>query len=189
MIWFCWFILSLAHETEVRGTPGAGGQNWAQNECIQDQGDEDSITHHLEKDAEARCRKSQTSFGILRTVWRSKCISLWSKQRIFDSDLKSVLLYGAETWRPTKRIIAQLQAFNDHRLRYILAVWLPKRISNEDVWQRTNQHRIKVSIGTTSLNRPLSGTLKGPGGGADPESRGEEQCRRNMRTLGCHGMK
>ena len=36
-------LQGLANETEARGTPGAGGQDWAQSECIQNQGDKNSI--------------------------------------------------------------------------------------------------------------------------------------------------
>ena len=32
------------------------------------------------------------------------------------------------------------------RLRYILGVWWPRKISNEELWQRTKQERIEVTI-------------------------------------------
>ena len=98
-----------------------------------------------EEDVEARCRKAQVAFSILRPIWRSKFISLWTKI-IFNSNVKSVLLYGSETWRLTEKIITQLQTFTNRRLRYILGVWWPKTISHEELWQRTNQEKIKVTI-------------------------------------------
>ena len=61
-----------------------------------------------EEDVEARCRKAQAAFSILRLIWRSKVISLWTKIRIFNSNVKSVLPYGSETWRLTKKIVTQL---------------------------------------------------------------------------------
>ena len=54
-----------------------------------------STTGSTEEDAEARCRKAQAAFCMLRPVWRSKCISLWTKLRIFSSNVKAVLLYGS----------------------------------------------------------------------------------------------
>ena len=75
---------------------------------------------------EASCRKAQAAFCILRPVGRSNCISLWTKLRIFDSNVKSVLLYGSETWRLTKRIIAKLQVLINRTLRYILEVRIRK---------------------------------------------------------------
>ena len=99
-----------------------------------------------EEDVEARCRKAQVAFSILRPIWRSKFISRWTKIRIFNYNVKSVLLYGSETWRLTKKIITQLQTFTNRRLRYILGVWWPRKISNEELWQRTKQERIEVTI-------------------------------------------
>jgi len=96
-------------------------------------------TGGTEEDDEARCKKAQAAFSVLRPIWTSKFISLWTKIRIFDSNLKSVLLYGSETWRLTKKIISELQTFSNRRLRYILGVWWPRKISNEELWQRTKQ--------------------------------------------------
>ena len=73
-----------------------------------------------EEDVEARCREVQAAFSILRPIWRSHFISVWTKIRIFNSNVKSVLLYGFETWRLIKKIVAQLQAYTNRRLRYIL---------------------------------------------------------------------
>ena len=61
-------------------------------------------------------------------------------------NVKSVLLYGSETWRLTKKIFTQLQTFTNRRPRYILGVWWPKKISNEELWKRTQQERIEVTI-------------------------------------------
>ena len=60
--------------------------------------------------------------------------------------MKSVLLYGSKTWRLTKKIITQLQTFTNRRLQYILGVLWPRKISNEELWQRTKQEKIEVTI-------------------------------------------
>ena len=62
------------------------------------------------------------AFLLLRPVWRSKEISLRTKLRIFNTNVKSVLMYGAETWRVTKKISAKIQAFTNRCLRNILGV-------------------------------------------------------------------
>ena len=98
-----------------------------------------SITGSTEEDVKARCRKAQSAFCMWRPVWRSKCVSLWTKLRIFNSNVEAVLLYGSETWRLTKRIIFKLQTFINRRLRYIMGIWWPRRILNEDLWQCTKQ--------------------------------------------------
>ena len=105
-----------------------------------------TTTGGTEEDVEGRCKKAQVAFSILRPIRRSNFISLETKKRIFNSNVKSVLLYGSETWRLAKKIITQLQTFTNRRLWYILGVWWPKKISNDELWQHTKQERIEVTI-------------------------------------------
>ena len=120
-----------------------------------------TTTGGTEEDVEARCRKAQVAFSILRPKWRSNFISLRTKIRIFNFNVKSILLYGSETWKLMKKIITQLQTFTNRRLRYILGVWWPKKISNEELWQRTQQERIEVTIRRRKW-RWISHTLRKP---------------------------
>ena len=53
---------------------------------------------------------------------------------------------GSETWQLTKTIINKLQDFINRRLRYILGVFWPRKISNDYLWQRTKQERGEVTI-------------------------------------------
>ena len=46
--------------------------------------------------------KARAVFLQLRNIWNAKAISTHTKLRIFNSIVKSVLLYGSETWRTTK---------------------------------------------------------------------------------------
>ncbi|VDO64220.1 unnamed protein product [Schistosoma margrebowiei] len=59
--------------------------------------------------------------------------------RIFNTNVKTVLLYGAETWRTTKAIIQKIQVFINSWLRIILQIRWPDTISNNVLWERTNQ--------------------------------------------------
>ena len=61
-----------------------------------------SRTGGTDEDIIARISKTRQVFTMLKPVWRSISLSLKSKLRIFTSNVKSVLLYGAETWRTTK---------------------------------------------------------------------------------------
>ena len=67
---------------------------------------------------------------------RNRCST---KIRLFNSNVKSVLLYGAETWRTTKTTIKRVQTFINSCLRRILKIHWPNTISNADLWERTNQ--------------------------------------------------
>ena len=56
-----------------------------------------------DRDIQVRIGKARTAFTILRPVWKSKIISRKTKLRIFNTNVKSVLLYGSETWRVTSK--------------------------------------------------------------------------------------
>ncbi|VDP16099.1 unnamed protein product [Schistosoma margrebowiei] len=66
--------------------------------------------------------KSRTVFPKLKNTWNSKQLSTNIKVRIFNTNVKAVLLYGAETWRTTTTTIKK-----------------PDAISNSLLWERTNQ--------------------------------------------------
>ena len=71
-------------------------------------------------DVKARIGKARTSFLLLKNIWNSREIRETTKIRIFNSNVKSVLLYGAETWRINKITINKVQTFINKCLRRIL---------------------------------------------------------------------
>jgi hypothetical protein len=91
-------------------------------------------------------QKVRGSFCKLRRVWLSKSLRKDTKIRIFNACVKSVLLYGCETWLVTKDIQRKLQIFVNRCLRYILRIWWPNIISNKDIWKVTGQEDINVEI-------------------------------------------
>jgi hypothetical protein len=60
--------------------------------------------------------------------------------------VKSVLLYGCETWLVTKEIQRKIQTFVNRCLRYILRIWWPNIISDKDLWKVTGQEDINEEI-------------------------------------------
>ena len=72
--------------------------------------------------------------------------TICSRIRIFNACVKSVLLYGFETWLVTKEIQRKIQTFVNRFLRYILRIWWPNIISNEDLWKVTGQEDINAEI-------------------------------------------
>ena len=106
-----------------------------------------TTTGGSEEDVEVRCRKAQAVFYMLRPVWKSKYISLRTQlKQAFNSNVKSVLLYGSESWRFTSNVTKKLQSFVNRRLRFILGIFWPNKISNEELWKRTEQEEIAVTI-------------------------------------------
>ena len=54
-----------------------------------------------EEDAKARIGKARTTFNILNKIWKTKNIPIKTKLKIFNSNVKSTLLYGSKTWKTT----------------------------------------------------------------------------------------
>ncbi|VDO57975.1 unnamed protein product [Schistosoma margrebowiei] len=93
-------------------------------------------------DAEVKARigKARAAYLQLKNIWNSKQLSINTEVRIFNTNVKTVLLYGAETWRTTKAIIQKTQVFIINScLRKILRIRWPDTISNNLLWERTNQ--------------------------------------------------
>ncbi|VDP71114.1 unnamed protein product [Schistosoma mattheei] len=68
-------------------------------------------------DVKARIGKARAAYLQVRNIWDSKQLSTNIKVRIFNTNVKTILLYGAETWRTTKAIIQKIQVFINNCLR------------------------------------------------------------------------
>ena len=99
-----------------------------------------------EADVKARIGKARAAFLQLKNVWSTKDLTLQTKIKIFNSNVKPVLLYGSETWRTTVATTKKVQTFINSCLRRILRIHLPITINNEDLWQRTNQRPADAEI-------------------------------------------
>ncbi|VDP01778.1 unnamed protein product [Schistosoma margrebowiei] len=74
---------------------------WSVSSIIDEQGGSDA-------DLNARIRKARTAFLQLKHIWNSKQLSTNITMRIFNVNIKVVLLCGAETWRTTTTIIKKV---------------------------------------------------------------------------------
>ncbi|VDP47430.1 unnamed protein product [Schistosoma margrebowiei] len=90
-------------------------------------------------DVKTRIGKAGAAYLRLRNIWNSKQLSTNTKVRNFNTNVKTVLLYGAETWRTTKAIIQKMQVFINSCLRKIIRIRLLGTISNNLLWERTKQ--------------------------------------------------
>ena len=108
---------------------------------------------------ELRINKARHAFRTLRPVWLSSQLSINTKIRIFNTNVKPVLLYGCETWKTTQSLNNKLQVFINSRLRYILKVWWPSKISNKELWKKTKQEEINTTIKRRKL---IGHTLQDP---------------------------
>jgi hypothetical protein len=120
-----------------------------------------------DQDVKARIGKARTAFVMLKKLWASRQIGEKTKLRIFNSNVKSVLLYGCETWRMTKTTTQKIQTFFNTCLRRIYNIHWPETIRNEDLWERAKQETVARQmlrrkwgwIGHT-LGKPPSSTTR-----------------------------
>ena len=58
-----------------------------------------------------RIGKTNAAFIKLRNIWKSNSVTNKTKIRIYRSNVRSVLLYGSETWKANKNIERNMRAF------------------------------------------------------------------------------
>nr|KAG5691815.1 hypothetical protein BaRGS_016627 [Batillaria attramentaria] len=120
-----------------------------------------------DRDVTARIGKARAAMVMLKNIWASKVVSIRTKLRIFNSNVKSVLLYGCETWRTTKTMQQKIQSFLNTCLRRIFNIRWPEKIRNEELWERAGQEPAAKQIlrrkwgwiGHT-LRKPASSTTR-----------------------------
>ena len=90
------------------------------------------VTRDRESEIEVKVRISQArgAFTSLKSIWKSSSISLKTKVCIFKSNVLSVLLYGAESWKVTKSVCQKLEVFQNKWLQRILGIYWPNKILN-----------------------------------------------------------
>ena len=82
----------------------------------------------------------------METIWRTGTISLNAKIRLFNSNIKTILLYGCETWKTTKSLLNKLQVFVNNCLRRIISISWPDKIKNTDLREKTKQTPVEQDI-------------------------------------------
>ena len=85
-------------------------------------------------------------FNVPLFTRKSKEYLIKTKVRLFNSNVKTILLYGAETWKTAKSLLHKLQVFMNNWLRRILNIRLPEKISNKELWQKTNQPPVEEEL-------------------------------------------
>ena len=120
-----------------------------------------------DRDVTARIGKARAAFVMLKNIWASVGISTRTKLRILNSNVKSVVLYGCETWRTTQTMQQKIQTFFNTCLSRIYKIQWQEKIRNEDLWERVGQEPVAKQIlrkkwgwiGHT-LRKPASSTTR-----------------------------
>jgi hypothetical protein len=95
-------------------------------------------------------------------------LSKKSKLRIFNTNVKSVLLYASKIWGVLKTSMNKLQSFVSRCLRRILNIRWPDAISNNSLWEITNLELIDIQI-KKRKRRWIGHTLRKPAGAIEKD--------------------
>jgi len=85
-------------------------------------------------------------FVQLYPVWRNHDILKGVKIRIFSTNVKSLLLYGCETWKTANQITRRLQTSTNKCLRRIMNIKWTDNITNKELWGITKPKPIEIQI-------------------------------------------
>jgi hypothetical protein len=111
-----------------------------------------SIDAGVAKDVNLMIQKARGVSARMSNIWRANYRSIKAKLRIFNACVKSVLLYGRETWYVTRNSEIKLQSFINRCLKSILRIWWLKIISNVDLWKLTESGDINLEIRRRELD-------------------------------------
>ena len=101
---------------------------------------------NTEAEIKTRINKARGAFAALKNIWKTKMISKKTKIRIFKSNVLSVLLYAAESWKVTKGICHMLEIFQNKCLRRILHIFWPNKITNADAARLVRSKEKKMEV-------------------------------------------
>lgn len=96
------------------------------------------------KDINTHLGKARSTFARLWPIWKSKQYSLRTKIRLYNSNVKSILLYGFECCRVVQNNMRKLNVFQNSCLRKICGIYWPER--NVELYRRTKCHSVVVEI-------------------------------------------
>jgi hypothetical protein len=97
-------------------------------------GSEISSTGDATCDIQTRIGQATGAFNLLKDcLWSKRKISLKTKARLYDVAIRSVLLYGCETWPLKQADMQRISAFEHSCWRRILKIPYTDHVANRDV--------------------------------------------------------
>ena len=89
-----------------------------------------------EKALRTRVAKAWRKWKEMASLLNNKNIPLKTRSSVYETCVRSVLLYGAETWAMTTKLENVLKTCDYRMMRYMAGVKWQDRISNEEVVER-----------------------------------------------------
>jgi hypothetical protein len=115
-----------------------------------------------ELECKARIQSANAAFNSMQRLWlRRLPISTETKMKLYNSCVKSRLLYNAGVSTYTRVELDKIDAAHRRHLRRLLGIFYPERIGNEDLYRTTES--IPISVTITELRWTMLGhTLRRP---------------------------
>jgi hypothetical protein len=107
---------------------------------------------NIADEVSARIAKARSAFANLRHLWRRKDVRLSIKGRVYNACVRSILLYGSETWSIRAEDAHKLSVFDHRCLRQLARVKWADRVSNATVRQRI--------FGQSQISQPITEIIK-----------------------------
>ena len=92
-----------------------------------------------EKDITHRKQLVMVTFHKYKSKLKSKKIALNTRLKMFKIYIASVFLYNSEIWTLTKKLENVIDVFQRRMLKIILNIKYPEIISNEKLYEKTNE--------------------------------------------------
>ena len=105
-----------------------------------------------ESDIKIRKGLAWSAFHKMKSIWRSKIVSIRLKANIFKATCLSILLYGCESWVLTDTLEKSLNAFATNAYRIMLNIKRTDRVSNTKIYQMTKQEPLNRVVQQRQLN-------------------------------------
>ena len=105
-----------------------------------------TVDGDVEKEINTRIGIAAAAFRALDNIWRSSAYKIQTKLNIYKSNVRSVLLYGAETWKTSTKTDSRTRGFEGRCLRRILRIRWDQRVTNTEVFRRTGINNINDEI-------------------------------------------
>ena len=100
----------------------------------------------IDMEISIRLAMAAQAFNKLGKIWKSSSLQLRTKLKLYKSNVCSVLLYAAETWKTNAKIESRLRGFEGRCLRRILRINWEDHISNMEIHRKTGINCINEEI-------------------------------------------
>jgi hypothetical protein len=99
-------------------------------------GSQIDIRGGMANEIDRRLSAGNAAFWSYRRVWKNEAISVENKIKIYSAVVRSIILYASDSWSLTKVEQRKLEVFDRSKVRWILGINWPDKISNDSLFER-----------------------------------------------------